>query len=69
MPGAELIGRRRPARDLVQARSRTGTGSSSPTIATSIAAMSTAALVPNSSSTAGTETPAAAAIPRTVVPA
>jgi hypothetical protein len=38
-------------------------------MATSMAALSRAALVPKSSSTVGTETPAAAAIARTVVPA
>jgi hypothetical protein len=40
----------------VQFRSRTGTRSWSPAMATSIAALSTAAFVPNSCSSAGTET-------------
>src|ERR1700712_3220148 len=53
----------------VQSRSSTGTGSSSPAIATSIAAFNTAALVPNSNSTVGTEISAPAAIDTIVVPA
>jgi len=52
----------------VQLRSRTAIGSSSPAIATSIAALRTRALVPNSDSTVGTETSAAVAIARMVAP-
>src|SRR6266540_2697406 len=58
-----------PAASLVQPRSSTATGSSSPAIATSIAALSSRALVPDNSSTVGTETPASAAIARRVAPA
>jgi len=49
-----------------QERSRTATGSSSPAIATSIAAFSNRALVPNSASTVGTDTFASPAIARMV---
>ena len=51
------------------ARSSTGTGSSSPAMATSMAAFSSAAFVPKPSSTVGTATPAASAIARMVAPA
>src|SRR5215218_2651380 len=52
-----------------QLRSSTATGSSSPTMATSIAALSSRPLVPNSNSTIGRDTPARAAIVRMVAPA
>ena len=45
------------------------TGASSPAVATSMAALSSRALVPNAASTVGTDTPAAAATALTVVPA
>src|SRR5512133_2211604 len=50
-----------------QGRLKTGNGSSSPAIATSITTRKSCALVANSSSTIGTDTSAAAAIARIVV--
>src|SRR5436305_4271184 len=61
-----------PAADsarLAHSRSSIGTGSSSPAIATSITALSSFALVPKTSSTVGSATPASAATARIVVPA
>ncbi len=45
------------------------TGASSPAVATSMAALSSRALVPKAASTVGTDTPAAAATALIVVPA
>ena len=55
--------------DSAHGRSSTGTGSSSPAMATSIAAFSRSGLVGKASSTAATDTSAAAATAATVVPA
>ena len=65
--GEEVMhGNRRPGA-VAQSRSRTATGSWSPAMATSIAALSSRALLPNASSMLATDTPAAAAIERIVV--